>query len=63
MSQKLANGKVDKPRSVNSANGYGLVNEAKAVAWSAGYYPYALSKVADLGELNWNDNLVKAPEA
>ena len=49
--------------SFNSAYGYGLVNAAKAVAWSAGYYPYALNEVADLGGFNWNNDLVKAPEA
>lgn len=49
--------------SFNSAYGYGLVNAAKAVAWAAGYYPNALPEVANLGGFNWNNDLVKAPEA
>lgn len=43
--------------------GYGLVNAAKAVAWSAGYYPYSLLEVRDLGGDHWGNDLVKAPEA
>lgn len=47
----------------NPIYGYGLVNAAKAVAWSAGYYPYAFSDVPDWGGFNWGNDRVKAQEA
>lgn len=49
--------------SYNTAYGYGLVNAAKAVAWAAGYYPYAFTDVPNWGGNHWGNDQVKAPEA
>lgn len=47
----------------NMVSGYGLVNAAKAVAWSSGYYPYAFADVPDWGGIYTGNDIVKAQEA
>lgn len=46
----------------SSTFGYGLVNAARAVAWSAGYYLHAFAEVPDWGGVHVGNDIVKAQE-
>jgi hypothetical protein len=52
---------IPTPPNFNSTYGYGLVNAAIAVARAINQGNFA--DVADLGGINWSNDLVKAPEA
>ncbi|MBD2036171.1 S8 family serine peptidase [Leptolyngbya sp. FACHB-321] len=58
----LAKYQIDQAGNIfNSTYGYGLVNAAAAVARALGQPIFA--DVADLGGINWGNDLVKAPES